>query len=300
MSKIKSKLFIGLIIILSMSAVGCTGTKSEESKETISQSDSKEKMVDVVDGKYFAEMPYENEKGNKACGYVAYFEDGKMNINIMPHFGDEIKYEYKSTNIEDDSIEYVIEDISEKGKHTRYFKILRGKDDNLEYIWDSAKPEPLNLIEKDEFTKIISEHYSDLSIKEYAEEFCKTYKVEIADIDLSQSQDNQVSSDSQQSQETTDVSEAESPEVSINGSYNTPEAAMARAKEIAEPMGLRVTPIDMNASPTMYEGKECWELYIGNGEGRVDMLYIDIETGQFKETINPFTEWRTEWQKVNN
>lgn len=291
MRKIKTKLLIGLIAILSMSAVGCSDAKSEESKETISQSNSKEKMVDIVDGKYFATMPYKDEKGDKVCGYVAYFEDGKMNLNIIPHFGDKIKYENKSTNITDDSIEYIIEETNKGEKSSRIFKILREQNNKLEYCWTSTVPTSLDLINKDEFEKIISEHYPELYLDEYVQEFSDVYKVDLAGIAGSQSSEDQVSANSNQSQEVT-TTETESVSQS---SYSTKEAAMARAKEIGDSMGLLVTTNDMVTSTTTFEGRECWEFYIGNGEGRVEFIYIDVMTGQFKETYNPSSDWRMEW-----
>ena len=36
----------------------------------------------------------------------------------------------------------------------------------------------------------------------------------------------------------------------------------------------------------MEHGRQCWEFYIGVGDSRVEMEYIDVETGEFKEAVH--------------
>lgn len=78
-----------------------------------------------------------------------------------------------------------------------------------------------------------------------------------------------------------------------NINYSDKEKATERAKEIAKSAGVNF----LNGEDTMidHDGRRCWEFYIGVGESRVEILYIDAQTGEFKESINSSLDWRYEW-----
>lgn len=78
-----------------------------------------------------------------------------------------------------------------------------------------------------------------------------------------------------------------------NLKYNDKDIATERAKEIAKSAEANL----LNSEDTLvdYDGRKCWQFYIGMGDARVEILYIDIETGEFKESINSSLDWRYEW-----
>ena len=78
--------------------------------------------------------------------------------------------------------------------------------------------------------------------------------------------------------------------------YRNKKDAIKRAEEILEGTDFRLASTD-GITISYYEGRECWDFMICNSyNDRVDILYLDVNSGEFRETTVVSTlTWRYTW-----
>lgn len=196
MGKSKLKTILFAICVSVIFVTGCNN-KNEKIYENISVNSS---ILDKVQDKYYICLPKEKEDGSTALGMICYFNDEKIELSFLPNdnfnekvfkqISSEIEENFIKYNIEENFITYKKEDGSESQKPEGYFKIIRDENDNLtlESTWLSSRK--LNLIDKEECSKIISDNLSSLKIENFIEEFNQKFKLDIKKLEETSNDDN--------------------------------------------------------------------------------------------------------------
>ena len=288
----KKNFLILILTILSMMVVGCS-KEAVESTENNTKSGSNENIIDMVNDKYYIEMPQKNEKnGNIIVGTIFYFNGESLVVEHIPYEENFITFKHTDTKVENNSIIYTVDRTYDGETIDLLFKITKDKNDKLKFTWASTEPKDLKLINKDEFIKVIKENYSDFIINTFAQSFSKKFNLDVEELSSNSKDDNSNEELTETSKDSNNLNNEN--EINQRG-YRSKERAIARAKEIVNPKGVKFLKADDITSTTFYDGRECWQFYIGSGDSRVELIYIDVETGQFRESFNPSSDWRNEW-----
>lgn len=184
MKKMKLKLMLFTICISAMFVIGCSNNQDGDKDTSINNS-----ILDIVQDKYYINLPKEKEDGSTILGMICYFNDERVELSFLPiddFNNDEFKYvsteigeDFVKYNIEEDFITYTAEDGSEAQRPEGYFKITKDENNNLtlESPWLSTSN--FNLIDKEECTKIINDKFSLIKVEDFIEEFNQKFNLKI-------------------------------------------------------------------------------------------------------------------------
>ena len=195
MKKYKIKVIIMMICILSIFTIGCSKVGVEPKEESESNS-----ILNMVQDKYHISLPQKSEDGRVIWGIICYFKDENINISFLGDAGYHKKFTKVSTEIEKDYIEYEVEfevpknnNDSEIEKSNGYFRIIKDENDelSLKSSWSTLNGE-LNLVDREECTKIIYDNFEYLEMKDVSEEFNKQFNLDIEGLkEISSNKDNE-------------------------------------------------------------------------------------------------------------
>ena len=287
MKKLKKLLLSYMLITLAINLVGCAKVSKGEdtNKESIEQSANVEdttfvdKIIKTRDNKYIVAMP-EDLGESMTLGHVYYFNNDNITMKYIPIYDTEdLTYEYISTDKGEDSLTFNILSKCNGTEEPMTFKIMRHEDGILRYRLGNENERALELLEKEEVEQVLRDNYDLFNLSSATYKFYNDFDL---DMDKLSSTSNNV--DNSSSQENT----------SQVKNYANKEDAIKRVKEIISPVGVRLCRTDEIVTTT-YEGRKCWEFYIAHGEAAIEFLYLDINTGEFKESINIGSDWRYQW-----
>ena len=195
MRKYKIRVIIMMICILSIFTMGCSKVGVEPKEESESNS-----ILNMVQDKYHISLPQKSEDGSVIWGIICYFKDENINISFLGDAGYHKKFTKVSTEIEKDYIEYEVEfevpknnNDSKIEKSNGYFRIIKDENDelSLKSSWSTLNG-ALNLVDREECTKIIYDNFEYLEMKDVSEEFNKQFNLDIEGLkEISSNKDNE-------------------------------------------------------------------------------------------------------------
>ena len=178
MKKYKIKSIIILACMLSIFIIGCSKVGVDSKKDNEASS-----IPNMVQDKYYISLKQNNEDDRVILGAICYFEGRDIKISFIGESGYYKSFTNFGTKVEDDYIEYEFELDNNKindEKSNGYFRINKDKNNklSLESTWSTLNGE-LNLVDREECSKIIYDNFEYLEMNDVPEEFNKEFNLDI-------------------------------------------------------------------------------------------------------------------------
>ena len=188
MRNLKRKILSIMICICTIFTIGC-GKEETQLEDT----SVKNNILELVQDKYFINLPSRAENGGIICGMICYFKDDTIQMSYVPgRTNEDEKFTHIDTEVGDNFIKYNIEENflnNAKG----YFKITKGENGELTFKCTWQSEGELKLLDREECIKVINDNFQEMRMQDFTQSFYKEFNLNIEDLKGSSNEENKES-----------------------------------------------------------------------------------------------------------